>query len=909
MKRFFAIVLLFLATFSLVGCSGGSEASDSTMTKPDITIPTRRPKPSKTEPVLPPVEGAEGFVIHYQRADKQYNDWGLWLWTRPSNGKNFSFNGVDDFGAYYKVSFEKFAQDVFTYNLGFIVKQRGDKWVKDYPKDRFINFDEYEADDKGYYHIYLKEAIGDIFTSKDGSVNPAITSFTLDYDDATKDSKFTLKGNKEITEFEIRINDEVIASDKINSDSIVSREEKKLVYSYGSRLPELSSTITAAVKFGNSKKWVTSGCDLSPLYNTNLFNNLYTYDGELGAIYSKEETTFRVWSPISSEMKLRIYDNGTPLTIYDGSKDIEMPGGDNNYTEYNMTRGPKGTWEYTEKSDLEGKYYTYVVKNSFYNDYEIVDPYAKSTGINGLRGMVVDFSKTNPEGWDQVKLNGKKDQELVVYETHIADLTSSDTWGGTKENSKNFKGFYEGGTTYTENDVTVSTGFDHIKELGVNSVQLLPIFDSENDERPEARVFNWGYNPVNYNSLDGGFSLDPYDGYTKIREFKELVQAYSNAGINIIMDVVYNHVSSISTSNLNYVMPGYYFRYTPDGDLCDASGCGNETASNMPMYRKFMKDSTEFWASEYKLGGFRFDLMAVHDIETMNQLTKNLRTKVDPNITVYGEPWAALSPGIDQSLIAKQDNINSFENFGAFNDQMRNALVKGGMSPLEERGWATAESAPNQGDVNTISNGIRGVIKDSYGNHEVNKTVNYVTCHDNYVLGDRIGLAGVYDYDKIKNMAMLSNSIVLTSQGINFFLAGEEFLRTKGNDHNSYKSSYEVNTLDYALKVKNIDMFNNYKKLIALHNTTDLFRKSNIEAKNIYLEWNSDLSVCRYTIKDSINNVQYVIVHSNGYKSNNKTVNLQGYSLYLDTLNTKDLELGSKTKLGECQTIIAYRAL
>ncbi len=258
----------------------------------------------------------------------------------------------------------------------------------------------------------------------------------------------------------------------------------------------------------------------------------------------------------------------------------------------------------SEYRDLEGKYYTYVVTNPLFNKKEIVDPYAKLTGVNGLREMVVDFSKTNPIGWNNSKMNEYSRTELTVYETHVADVTSSETWNGSKENSKKYAGMYESGTTYTENNVTVKTGFDHIKDLGVNAVQLLPIFDQANDElATDDKAFNWGYNPLNYNSLEGIYSLNPHDGYAKIREFKELVKAHNDAGINIIMDVVYNHVNGAANSNFDVLMPEYYFRYDGNGKYSNGSGCGNETASEHSMMRKFIIDSTEFWATEYHLGG------------------------------------------------------------------------------------------------------------------------------------------------------------------------------------------------------------------------------------------------------------------------------------------------------------------
>jgi pullulanase len=288
-------------------------------------------------------------------------------------------------------------------------------------------------------------------------------------------------------------------------------------------------------------------------------------------------------------MKLRIYVSGTPAYLGDSDS----------YTEYTMTDGSKaskGLWSYTINGDLRGKYYTYVVTNYLYKNAEVVDPYAKSTGVNGLRGTVVDFDSVNPDGWDDISTLDINPQNLVVYVAHIADLTSSSTWGGPSAYQKTFKGFAYEGTTYTKNGMTVTTGFDHIKELGVNAVQLLPIFDSANDEINPS--FNWGYNPLNYNSLDGSYSTNPYDGYEKIREFKELVYKYNKAEITVIMDVVFNHVSDAAGSNFIHFVPGYYYRYTADGYLYNGSGCGNETASDRLMYRKFMVDSTEFWATE-----------------------------------------------------------------------------------------------------------------------------------------------------------------------------------------------------------------------------------------------------------------------------------------------------------------------
>ena len=637
------------------------------------------------------------------------------------------------------------------------------------------------------------------------------------------------------------------------------------------------------------------------LYQRRYFNEKYTYNGELGAIYSKDKTTFRLWAPLCSSVELRVYNSGTPLAI-----DKEL-GDDSILFSIPMSYIDRGVWSAVIDGDLEGKYYNYVITNYKNKNIEVVDPYAKSCGISGIRGMIVDFSKTNPKGWEDIKPHPYKRTEIVVYETHISDITSSSSWTNDIEKlkyQKKFKGAYIEGTSFSLNGITVKTGFDHIKELGVNVVQLLPFFDSANDETK--MVFNWGYNPLNYNTLEGSYSMNPYDGYERIREFKGLVKAYNEAGINIIMDVVYNHVSDAYKSNFEIITPGYYFRHNSDGSLSDGSGCGNETASNMPMFRKFMIDSTEFLAKEYKLYGFRFDLMAVHDYETMNLLAYNLKTKVNENIVIYGEPWVGGSSSLSSKLRASQKNGNSFIGYGQFNDQYRDALIMGGVKKDYELGWIDTNNRLKKKELAKIINGIRGfTVGDNGSICDPNKTVCYVTCHDNYTLYDRFKAAGIIDDDTIKKMAMLSNAMILTSNGTAFILAGEEFLRTKGGDSNSYISSYRVNELDYSLKIKNIDMFRNYQKLIKLKKEASdlgLTDVNRLEEINIIVSKNTNQ--ISYTIRD--NERVYLIIHNNGYRSDTlPLLDLRGYRLYLAT--NGDIELGEYTKSLPYQTIIVYK--
>jgi len=901
MKKLWFLMLLVFTTFVLASCGNPNTKTSSTLsTTPTTTTPGSTT--TTVAPTGPSLEESVGFVIHYQRDDGDYDPWCLWLWEDGKDGAIYDFNGEDEYGAYYMADFSVFSPTLRNSKLGFIVRMDSG-WTKDYDQDRFLVFSTYTPDENGYIHIYLKTKDGTIYTNAGGEVMDVISSFDIQYNNAEKMYILAFKTNKTIGSYKIYIDNEVYVDSTHENDLVYLQTDTQVKCILGSDIPDLTKKISLDVTFKASGKTLSKNCNISTVYRTKPFEEAYTYDGDLGAIYTSEETTFRVWSPVSKSIKLRIYETGTPLSINVGGKDIALEGGSNTYTEYNMTQGVKGTWEYTLKGDYDGQYYTYVVTNGNYTDFEVVDPYAKSTGINGLRGMVVDFSKTNPEGWDLVKLNGKTNSELVVYETHVADLTSSSTWNGTKENSKTFVGFYEEGTTYEG----VTTGFDHVKELGVNAVQLIPIFDAYNDERLETRIFNWGYNPLNYNSLDGIFSKNPYDGYEKIKEFKNLVKAYSDNGINIIMDVVYNHVNGLDKSNFDVLMPNYYYRYL-SGSPSNGSGCGNETASEMPMFRKFMIDSTEFWASEYKLGGFRFDLMGLHDTETMNLLAENIHTNVSEDITIYGEPWAGGTAAYPSNKLAMQANMADYKGYGCFNDQMRDALIKGGLSGPAEKGWITNNTSKSTAEIAKITSGISGKVLTYSTKYEVEKCVNYVTCHDNYTLYDRVVASGTTDEETIKNMARLAQSVVLTSQGVKFILAGEEFLRTKGGNHNSYDASYEVNELDYSLKVKHMDLFETYKALIRLNNETNLFMKNNEECQAIEFTVSSDSNLIMYKLTDTLTGKEYVIIHCNGYAGNTSNiVNLEGYTLYLDTLNSKNLVLSSETVIESYQTIIAYK--
>ncbi len=556
------------------------------------------------------------------------------------------------------------------------------------------------------------------------------------------------------------------------------------------------------------------------LYKTARFAQHYTYNGDdLGMTYSATQTTFKVWSPISANVLLKIYDVGAPASL--GGQDS----GRTNAMYY--TGG--GIWELTVKGDLAGKFYTYSVTNPGGTNIEAMDPYAKACGINGLRAYIYDKAadNANPEGWDTVpaKWDGiagydiKTPNELSIYEAHIRDLTMDESWVGSAQRGT-YAAFAEKGTKYTENfagkNYTVKTGFDHIEELGVSAVQLLPVFDHDDDERPEKMKFNWGYNPLNYNCVEGGYSTHPEDPLNRIVEFKQLIKNFSenSSHTRVIMDVVYNHVSSASSSCFTKLMPKYYFRYDANWNYTDGSGCSNEVKTEAPMMSKYIVDSLKWWATEYKIKGFRFDLMGLIDTGTMAAARKALNN-IDPDIYIYGEGWTSIAgyngdPGTGGSDSAAVYSVLYPEAaggyVGAFNDSGRDA-IRGG----NDHGYGTNNSYPSwgyvaqgkndgAGKIGAIYDLFKGVHSGKGGNP--NQCINYVSCHDNYTVWDQfrytMATAGYADrtstkYDNsgrprsggepaiedLMAASIAAHGLVMASNGVAFIQGGEEIYRTK----------------------------------------------------------------------------------------------------------------------------------
>ncbi|MGY6561538.1 MAG: type I pullulanase [Luteibaculaceae bacterium] len=551
----------------------------------------------------------------------------------------------------------------------------------------------------------------------------------------------------------------------------------------------------------------------------------YPINENLWLQYSSNETTFSLWSPKASEVKLHLYENGT-----DG----------NAYESHNLKLQEKGVWRLTLPGDLDGVYYTFQVNIDGKQLNETPGIYAKAVGVNGKRAMVLNFDRVTPQGFKESKgPTLESPNEAVIYELHVRDLSIHPA-SGIQHKGK-FLGLVEPNTT---TPTGVPTGLDHIKSLGVTHIHLLPSYDygSVNEAKLEEPQFNWGYDPVNYNVPEGSYSTDPFKAEVRIKEFKEMVQAFHKNGLGVILDVVYNHTFNIDDNPFTLEYPGYYYRTWDDGAFSNASGCGNETASEREMARKFIIESCKHWLETYKLDGFRFDLMGIHDIETMNLLATELK-KINPQVIIYGEGWTADDSPLPVEDRAIKVNTHKMPHISAFSDDIRDG-IKGSVFLAEEAGFVNGA----KGLEHTIRFGVVGSIlhpqvdydKVNYSNApwalEPWQAVNYVSCHDNYTLFDKlVASTPNASAEQIERMHCLSNAIVLTAQGIPFLHAGVEFMRTKFGEHNSYNLPDAINQLDWERREKYNHIVEYYANLIQLRRAHKAFSLPTAELVNKHL--------------------------------------------------------------------------
>ena len=569
----------------------------------------------------------------------------------------------------------------------------------------------------------------------------------------------------------------------------------------------------------------------------------------MGASYSKKATTFKVWSPNAASVRVNIFVHGS---------DNEGDAGSIMSRAMSLDK-TTGVWSVTINGDLLNKYYTYSVTHGK-TTKETADVYAKACGVNGQRSMVVDLSTTNPDGWENDKHVLVQNQtDASVWEISVADFSSSESSGVSEANRGKYLAFTEEGTTVNGVQGASSTCVDYLKKLGVKYVQIMPFYDfgSVDESKNIMDQYNWGYDPVNYNCPEGSYSTNPKKGEVRIKECKQMIQALHNAGIGVIMDVVYNHTYT-SDSWLQRTVPNYYYRMNNDGTFSNGSGCSNDTASEHLMFRKYMIDSVTYWASEYHIDGFRFDLMGLHDVTTMN----SIRTALDnlyadgsgSQILMYGEAWDMATNCDEGTVLASQKNLKQLsDRIGAFDDTIRDA-IKGSTGGTD---GAFVQEGSRRANLKT---GIAAQSDTTTGWANVpSQCVTYASCHDNLCLYDKLvgsvyGADGKYRkrYEDLVAMNKLSAAIVITSQGIPFSLGGEEFCRSKDGDENSYASSRKENMLDW----ENVDLYSDvieyYRGLYKIRDAFAAFSDSTAATANS-LTYLSDVpkGVTGYTINNT----------------------------------------------------------
>ena len=899
MKKKLLFMIPFIALSLLVGCTSNSRVN--------IGI---KPAEDNSSEVSTVQQETEKVRIHYQRADKDYTNWGIWLWRyKPNgNGYNIPFDGEDDFGGYADIDIVSEDSDyVGAEILGFIIKTDIDdrkefgNATRD-PKsvgDRYITIS--ETSPGGIQHVWLCENDAEVYETMEASQKNKVLS-----GDFTTTKKFTVKvafdadtKTVEASQFHLYADNEELPKTQYTysiKDTLITVTLKSEA--------DITKKYKVKIDFPDKECELTLG--ISVFYNTQQFKDNYTYYGDdLGVTFNKTKTktTFKLWAPVSTNVILNIYDYGTEFQSF------EEPAQALPSKRYQMRHEQQGVWSITIPAYLHGKYFTYTVTNGTLTN-EVVDPYAKACGVNGKRGMIVDFDVINEEiGWDEVSWPNKNlnsNTDAIVYEAHVRDMTISETSGVTREEKGTFLGLSRKGTTYTDaNGTTVSTGLDHVKELGITHIQLEPFYDYASTEETEVNRFeeednyNWGYDPYNYNCLEGGYSTDPHNGLTRIYEFKEMMKSFYDYDIGLIMDVVYNHTAKGPDSWFNLIVPGYYYRLLPDGAFYNDSGCGNTIATERPMVRKYIIESLKFWTSEYKISGFRFDLMGLMDTITMSMAYKELE-KIYDDIIMYGEPWpqggqAEEDLGYQGVVSWVGDRLAQTIGVGGFNDKMRDS-VRGGAWDGAQPGWVQGNQNCNIGQ---IINGIKGTIQGET-TLDPTKVVNYVSCHDNYTLYDHLRLSS--GLTNIHARSTQSDAFVLFAQGIPFIQEGEEFLRTKGDDHevnhNSYNAGDFVNTMNYALKIENADVFRELQEQIALRKEYEGFRLDTRAKVDTSLKFSSETAnLISYTI--TYGGKTLYVAHSQG----GATINVSGYTL---AYSNKDgaTSSGSSYKLAANESVV-----
>lgn len=746
--------------------------------------------------VLEKLPGHRQLTLYWQHPDAKYDTCDVWIWFPGKDGSGQLLHPC----AYGVKCVINVPEDVA--EVGFIVRRDcsnpgGSSWgsaTKDVEEDRYAVM---TGDDTV---IYLKPEDSMQYTSPDGgqTLNP-IRIFQLAGIISPTEIRYFISPAARLTSLDqvhVRQAGREVPIEKLSSLN------NNVVLGVIKVQEELDVSLPYTVEIEEYGEIAAVPTDI---FDSQAFREQLTYDGDdLGAVIHGESTVFKVWAPTAASVMLNLFEAGNDCDAY-----AVLP----------MEKGDHGVWS-AEAPCGHGTYYTYTVATAV-GTQEAVDPYARAVGVNGERGMVVDLALTDPEGFRDAAFDAPVSSygEAVIWEVHVRDF--SNALASSRYPGK-YLAFTETGLT---NDSGVPAGVDYLKQLGITHVHLQPVYDYATvDESSDRAQFNWGYDPKNYNAPEGSYATDPYHGEVRINEFKQMVQSLHENGMGVVMDVVYNHTYALD-SNLNRIVPYYYYRFSYDGSAANGSGCGNETASNRTMFRKYMVDSVRYWAQEYQLDGFRFDLMALHDVQTMQEIERAVH-QVNPKAILYGEGWTGGTSPLRDNVRASQANIRQITAsegaIGAvavFNDVIRDGL-KGSVFDLKGSGYANG--SVNKANANKVIFGIQGGVRSPAASWSVNDAmiVNYVSSHDNHTLWDKLTATNP-DASREALLAMnrLCAATVMISRGMPFFLAGEEMLRTKDGDGNSYASSDAVNNLDWNALTPDSDalaMAEFYQGLIAL---------------------------------------------------------------------------------------------
>lgn len=734
-------------------------------------------------------------TFHYYRHDGDYNGWNLWIWGDHEPGRSLEFVSSDTYGSVARTVLK---QQTDGSALGFVLRKSvlGESWARRDGGDRCIPL--YWTSAEGKLAIWLMQEDPRIYWSdRDVDRTPRVTMASLeDVQTILVETYLPVQGGPcSNWGFQLSYRDE----DGKHQVPIT-------VQSQGPKAFCLCTEGPLDLRKRYRLEHRTHGVapvTLGGVFSCPAFHQEFHYSGrDLGVTYDKAETTFKVWTPTADGLQIVIYrTNSEP-------KGQIIP----------MQYGEKGVWWCRLRGDLEGYYYNFLVAHGE-ETVEVVDPYARATGVNGQRGQIVDLAKTNPPGFVGLpRLPLESPVDAVIYEVHIRDFSASADSGISAQGQ--YLGVIEAGTKTPSG---IRTGLDHLQELGITHVHLLPIFDFATvDEEDPASGYNWGYDPLNFNVPEGSYASDPFDGRVRIRELKEMIQGLHQAQIGVIMDVVYNHTFHSLASSFHRLVPGYYYRHHLDGSFSNGSGCGNELADERSMVRKFIVDSVTYWAKEYQLAGFRFDLMGLHHLETMQAVRRALDL-ISPQILIYGEGWAAAASTLPEGDRALKENTVHIPGVASFCNDLRDGL-KGHVFRTTEGGFVQG-----RGFEETVKFGIAGSVQHPQVDYSQilysrgpwaigpDQSVVYAEAHDNLTLWDKL-LCTTAPEDERERLKMmkLAHAIILTSQGIPFLHAGQDFARTKGGDPNSYQSPDRVNQLVWERKGEFAELFAYTKALIQL---------------------------------------------------------------------------------------------